>query len=352
MNFPFPCPGCGHANYAEFSHIGQQVLCGWCGKPVTVPAPMETIGGDSESGLPIRFACPACGRNFASKPSLAGQKIRCNRCGAGVRVPAGSSAPVGGVPRVVLNANSGSDEGMARPAEVAVWAVPDDGEGENDHVSLREQLASVGGLKRRKSAAVELPSRAETMEQVRQEVAEKEAALTQKKAEKEKKAKKKKRKKTGYFDLKETLTLVGGVSVVVGVLGFLAWRFPEFQFPLGGLLAVIGFFLYFLGAMSLRQIAGNEGFFKLMLYRFCPPYQLWFVLRRWEETQDFVAFFASGLIIMAIGGGVVKISPTMRKANANQREYNKAVDEAVYGKFEPARLPAAKPAAAPDVKRE
>jgi len=37
------------------------------------------------------------------------------------------------------------------------------------------------------------------------------------------KPKKRKRKKTGLFDLKETLTLVGGVSVVVGMLEFVAW---------------------------------------------------------------------------------------------------------------------------------
>ena len=78
-----------------------------------------------------------------------------------------------------------------------------------------------------------LPSRGETMEQVRQEAAKQEAAETTKNIEKARKAKKKQRKKAGFFDLKETLTMVGGVSVFVGVLAILAWRFPEFRFPLG-----------------------------------------------------------------------------------------------------------------------
>jgi len=254
---------------------------------------------------------------------MAGQKIRCSRCGAGVRVPVGDAIPVGNASRVVLNANSGSSHAIASPTEAAVSAATDDGE--SDSSSLREQLASVGGLKRRQRTAVVLPSRAETMEQVRQEAAEQEAVATKKKAEKAKRAKKKKRKKSGYFDPKETLTLVAGVSVVVGVLAFLAWGYPDFRFPLGGLLSVIGFIVYLLGAVSLRQLVAEEGFFRLMFYRFCPPYQWWFLATRWSDTKDYFAFFASGLIIMSIGGGVIKTSPTGKKAEESERAYQKSV---------------------------
>jgi hypothetical protein len=345
MHFPFNCPGCGYENYAEWSQIGKQVVCGGCGRTATVPAPMEVVGGETESGLAIRFTCPACGRNFATKPTLAGQKIRCTGCGGGVRVPGSESIVAVNPSRVVLSANSTSSLAPVQIAREAIVApAPSAAIEEDRSMSLREQLASVGGLKRRRSTTVALPSRAETMEQVRQEVAEQEAVATQKAVEKAKRAKKKKHKKSGYFDLQETLILVGGVSVVVGVLSFLAWFFPDFRYPLGGLLAAIGFFCYFLGAMSLRQIAYNEGFFKMMLYRFFPPYQLWFVVTRWADTQDYFAFFASGLIIMGIGVAVIKTSETSKRADANEQEYQLMVDEFVRGKD--ANAPVARPPAA------
>jgi hypothetical protein len=146
------------------------------------------------------------------------------------------------------------------------------------------------------------------------------------------KPKKKKRKKTGFFDLKETLTLVGGLSVVVGVLAFVAWRFPQFRFPLGALLAVIGSIIYLLGAMSLRRLAENLGFFKALAYRFFPPYQLWFVLTRWADTRDYFGFFMSGLITAAIGVAIIITSPTYKAAEDSERAYQSMVDEWVRGK--------------------
>jgi len=368
MYFPFNCLGCGHENHADWSQIGRQVYCRACLRAAIVPAPMEPVEGDSKSGLAVRFACPVCGRSFATKPALVGQKIRCSGCGAGVRVPAANSFPVEYASRVVLSALSGSSRSSAPatgpaslvrpPAGHSIpvaneWRVPLNGTNgssrsmaraagatvraveaktESDPPSSREQLEAIGGLSRREHAAVVLPSRGETMEQVRQEVAKQEAAETTSNAEKAKKAKKKKRKKTGFFDLKETLTLVAGVSVVVGVLAFLAWYFPEFQYPLGGLLAVIGFVLYLLGAMSLRRIAENEGFVKSMAYRFFPPYQLWFVVTRWADTRDYFAFFISGLIIAVIGVAMIITSPSFKKAEESDRAYQAEVDEFVRGK--------------------
>jgi len=162
------------------------------------------------------------------------------------------------------------------------------------------------------------------MEQVRQQA----AVETSKDADQAKRAKKKKkrRKKSGYFDPKETLTLIAGVGVVVGVIALLAWRFPDFRFPLGGLLAVIGFIVYLLGAASLRQLVAEEGFVKLIFYRFFPPYQWWFVATRWSDTKDYFAFFASGLMIMSIGGAVLKTSPTGKKADESERAYQKLLN--------------------------
>ncbi len=204
---------------------------------------------------------------------------------------------------------------------------------ESDPLLSNDQLEAIGGLTRREQAAVVLTSRGEMMEQALQEAARQEAAETAKNAEKAKKAKRKQRKQTSFFDLNETLTMLGGVGVVVGVLGFLAWRFPEFRFPLAGLLVVIGAVMYLLGAMSLRRVADNESFLKSMAFRFFPPYQLWYVLTHWRDTQDFFAFFVSGLMIVAIGLGVFRTSPTFTEAEKSNRDYQIAVDEAVHGKL-------------------
>jgi len=261
-------------------------------------------------------------------------------------VPAANSFPVANAPRGGLSAHAGSSRAVARAARATDSAV--DYESRSDpRTALEplEPLKSILSVNHNEPAAVVLPTRAETLEQARQEAAEQEAVATKDKSEKAKKAKKK-RKKKGLDDLKETLTLVGGVSVFVGVLALLAWRFPDFRYPLGGLLAVIGFILYLLGTSSLTRLVENEGFFKRMAFRFFPPYQLWFVLARWDEARDYFAFFVSGVIVMVIGGAVVTTSPTFRKAAANEREYRKAVREAVYGELELKRPQAAPPPAA------
>jgi hypothetical protein len=247
----------------------------------------------------------------------------------GVRPPADHVISGANSPVIAAHANSGSSRAAAPPAGGWVWSVEDSGE--IDAPSLRDQLAAAGSLTRSERAAVSLPSRAETLEQARQEPAEQAAPETTTTAEKPKKRKRKKTKQTGVSDLKETLTLVACVSVVVAVLGFLAWRFPDFRYPLGGLLVVIGFVLYWLGAGSLRELAAREGFLKSMAYRFFPPYQLWYVMTRWEETRDYFAFFASGLLIMAIGVGVVTTSDSFRKAEDSERAYQEALDEWVRG---------------------
>lgn len=178
--------------------------------------------------------------------------------------------------------------------------------------------------KRHRRVETVLPARSELLEQVRHTAAQEQVVETKRKVGKTQK-KKKQRKHSGYFDPKETLKLVAGVGALVGVIAFLGWGYPEFRFPLGGLLCVIGFIVYLLGSVSIRQIVAEEGVLKALVFRFCPPYQWWFVATHWEETKDFVAFFGAGLVIMAIGSGVIKTSATGKKAEASERAYEKAM---------------------------
>ena len=45
---------------------------------------------------------------------------------------------------------------------------------------------------------------------------------------------------------------------------------------------------------------------------------------RWEETKDFVAFFGAGMLILSIGGAIIKTSEIGKKAEAADRAYQKA----------------------------
>jgi len=194
------------------------------------------------------------------------------------------------------------------------------GEGVIHPSPLLDELGWIETAKRPRRSEPVLPSRTELMEQVRQKAAEDEATETKTKAE-QKKKKKKKKKGSGYFDPKETLTLVAGVGAVVAVLALLAWGYPGIRFPLGGVLCVIGFIVYLLGWTALRQLVAEEGILKALMFRFCPPYQWWFVITHWDESRDFVAFFAAGAAIMAIGGGIIKTSEEGKRAEASDRAY-------------------------------
>jgi hypothetical protein len=138
------------------------------------------------------------------------------------------------------------------------------------------------------------------------------------------KKKKKRKKKQGFFDAKETLKLVAGVGVVVALVVVAAWRLPDFRFPLGGILCVVGFITYLLGWVSLRQLVAEEGALQSLMFRFLPPYQWWYVMTHWAETRDYVAFFASGLMILALGGAIIKISPVGKEAAESERAFQKA----------------------------
>jgi serine/threonine protein kinase len=117
----------------------------------------------------------------------------------------------------------------------------------------------------------------------------------------------------------------------VGALLFLAWNYPEFRYPLGGLLAVIGVVLCTLGAMSQAPLAWRQGLLKSMAYRFFSLDQLAYVQTRRAEAWDYFAFFASGLMIVAISVAIVTTAPRARMAEQSERAYQRAVNEYVRG---------------------
>jgi hypothetical protein len=340
---------------------------------------METIGSAEPPKAVVKFRCPACNRKFATKAELAGKKIRCTGCGAGVRVPeseptywSDDDAPAPAqpgqslAPKVSPPTYIGTDAvqvplmpGRSRAPEVAAPtsykadAVPPPApgrapaagglgprveEGPADPAPMLDELASLDGVKELKRAETVLTSRSEMREHVRQQAAEETVAAQEKTEKTKKKKKKKRRKKSGYFDAMETLKLVAGVGAFVVVLALVAWGYPDFRFPVGGLLCVVGFIVYLLGITSLRQLVAEEGPFKALLFRFFPPYQWWYVATRWGETKDFVAFFGAGMLILSVGGAVIKTSPIGKKAEAADRAYQKAKQGTQAEISPPARL--------------
>jgi hypothetical protein len=321
-------------NQAELSQVGKRTPCAACGKPLKVPPPRETAGAASTAPAVVSFTCPACGRKYTTKPELAGKKIRCSGCGGGVRVP----QPAVSAPAVAVAAqqarpsrpalktfNEGAEPAAPpqpshqRPSPVAVAS---DDEDDGRAYSLVDDFADAEEAKGPKSAEAVLPSRAEVLDKARQQAAE---SQSEESGPAKPKKKRRKKKQTGFFNPKDTLILVGCVLGFVAVLAFFAFRFPDFRFPLGGLLCVVGFITYLLGAVSLRQLVAEEGMLKLLFYRFFPPYQLWFVVSRWSETKDYFAFFAAGLLILGLGGAIIKQSPTGKMAEASERALKKAM---------------------------
>lgn len=318
MTFPCACQACGCTNQVEWSQAGQKIACRGCGHPMLV-APREASGPAVATEAMVKFRCPACQRKFAIKAELAGKKIRCSGCGAGVRVPLTdgvAAASEASLPSVKAFAGVDGAVPPTRPSAAL------------DPSPFLEELASIEGVKPPRNAGTLLTSRSELMEQVRQQVTEETVVKEQKKAAKARKKKKKRKKGDGYFDLKETLKLVAGVGAFVAVLTLTAWYYPDFRFPVGGILVLVGAITYWLGIASLRQLVAEEGQLKALMFRFCPPYQWWFVATRWDEARDFVAFFGAGIMILSLGSAVIKTSPIGKKAMAADAALQKKDREA------------------------
>ena len=304
MTFPFSCSNCGYVNQFGWSQIGQKITCGGCEKTMTVPVPRETVGPPASPSRPGTFRCPSCRRKYAVKRELVGKKIRCTGCGAGVRVPAEGEGSLAELSNSAVGSASGTGRAERPSSSSRKGRARNDDEpdarddDEPVHYSpLHDELGWIKKAKPPRPAGAVLPSRTELIEQEREKFAEEEF----KKKRKADKSRKPRKKKTGYFDAKETLKLVAGVGAFVAALAFLAWGYPEFRFPLGGLLCVIGFIVYLLGSAALRQLVAEEGPLKAIFFRICPPYQWWYVMTHWDETRDFVAFFLAGsAFIMAI----------------------------------------------------
>ena len=228
--------------------------------------------------------------------------------------------------RFPLDGNSESNgsidpsTGYVGPSRTIATATAD-----GDPSLSHDELDAIGALSRREHAAVVLPTGGETMEHARQEAAKQEVAETTTKAAKPKKPKRKEGKKSGFFNPQETLTLVGGVSVVVPGTG--TWwpgGFRSFDFRSVHCWSVIGAVLYLMGCDIVTAAHRTTSRFLQVVFCFgsFPRTSCGSVLTRWEETRDYFAFILSGLISVAVGVAIVITSPTYKAAEASEALIN------------------------------
>lgn len=292
MAFQVTCRECGHINQIATPIRPNNYICGECGITGSLPAAPESLGNSTREST-ARFHCPSCGRKYAINPVLAGKKVRCKGCGEGVWIPGAESAP---------------SQSKIKVSETSPHAIPPE-----QPAADTEQ----GVTGRTRSHAVP-PSESEARGQVHQKVPGREAVESTK-SEVRGENEQKDARNTGYFDPRETLTVAGGITAFVAVLAFLSWCYPDLRFLIGTFLCILGFIVYLLGAASLKQVVTEEGFHHVVLFQYFPPYQWYLVATRWSETKDFVAFFATGLIILGIGVTVLKTSPIGKKGEDSER---------------------------------
>ena len=323
MRISAKCPACGNVNQVESSDVGKKIRCAGCGRSATIAAPK---GAAVPTGAPagvVKFVCPSCGQKLSTKLELAGKKIRCIGCGAGVRVPGGVATTAGDAasPRPHALAGSSQTTSTSQPISGEQMRAHADSEVDGDsgdsyalcEIETPEEPSRFGG-------EPELPGRSQSIAQPDQQTTEQESARTPANGSKVKKKKRKwKKLKVGLFDARETLLLFATVIGIVALLAFCAWAYPDFRFELGAALCLLGFIVYILGILSMQQVVSEEGSLQALALKFFPPYQWWFIVRNWTDAKDFVAIFAAGILIMAIGGAIMSSTSSVFKEEVTAR---------------------------------
>ena len=289
-----------------------------------IPAPTETKAkADSPAAL-LRFVCPACGQKIAAKPELAGKQIRCSGCGATVRAGGRDAAAVGQPARSFKNSDGSSNGGAVRrrPAPENEARAGTRGPADLESVdpsSTLDALATISGEQDRKLDEPVLPSRSESMQLLSQGTSGHNAAERRVRERNKNRNTNRKPKSSGdFFDPKETLRLIGTMSVVVVLLAYFATAVPAFRFVVGGLLCVIGVLVYIMAAITLMRTVPENKPLEGLLVKVCPPFQWWYVFNHWSATKECLAFFIAGIVFVAIGVGVLKISEPVKKAEASE----------------------------------
>ncbi len=241
-----------------------------------------------------------------------------------MRVGGHDAAAVGQPARSFKNSDGSSNGGAGarRPALESQARAGTRGPADLESVdpsSTLDALATIAGEQDRKLDELVLPSRSESMQLLSQGTSRRNAAERRVRERNINRNKNRKPRSSGdFFDPKETLRLIGTMSVMVVLLAYFATAVPAFRFVVGGLLCVIGVLVYIMAAITLSKSVAADNPLKLLLLRICPPYQWWYVVSHWSAGKECFAFFVAGIVFVAIGVGVLKISEPVKKAEASE----------------------------------
>jgi hypothetical protein len=262
--------------------------------------------------MPIKVTC-ACGQSFAAKDELAGRTVKCPKCGRPLAIPAAGGA--GTVPASPLvpqpaPAPAAAPAGSYQPSglfdEVGISSTP---VGTQPCPGCRAPMPMQAVVCVQCGYNLKLGRRMETMRMgadgqmgpgsvVETVLARAAQALEDEKEEE--------RKKT-----REGLPWWAYLVMLLGVLGFLALMM---LIPQQNAIMVAAVALMFLGwlicvysGVCILVTAFRESPLQGILCLLCGPYQLVYIIMRWEQCAGFFFMNLGGSVIIGVGMGVLML---------------------------------------------
>jgi hypothetical protein len=262
--------------------------------------------------MPIKVTC-ACGQSFAAKDELAGRTVKCPKCGRPLAIPAAGGA--GTVPASPLvpqpaPAPAAAPAGSYQPSglfdEVGISSTP---VGTQPCPGCRAPMPMQAVVCVQCGYNLKLGRRMETMRMgadgqmgpgsvVETVLARAAQALEDEKEEE--------RKKT-----REGLPWWAYLVMLLGVLGFLALMM---LIPQQNAIMVAAVALMFLGwlicvysGVCILVTAFRESPLQGILCLLCGPYQLVYIIMRWDQCAGFFFMNLGGSVIIGVGMGVLML---------------------------------------------
>jgi hypothetical protein len=262
--------------------------------------------------MPIKVTC-ACGQSFAAKDELAGRTVKCPKCGRPLAIPAAGGA--GTVPASPLEpqpapAPAAAPAGSYQPSglfdEVGISSTP---VGTQPCPGCRAPMPMQAVVCVQCGYNLKLGRRMETMRMgadgqmgpgsvVETVLARAAQALEDEKEEE--------RKKT-----REGLPWWAYLVMLLGVLGFLALMM---LIPQQNAIMVAAVALMFLGwlicvysGVCILVTAFRESPLQGILCLLCGPYQLVYIIMRWDQCAGFFFMNLGGSVIIGVGMGVLML---------------------------------------------
>ena len=266
--------------------------------------------------MPIKVTC-ACGQSFAAKDELAGRTVKCPKCSRPLAIPAaGAAAPAPSPqPQPVAQPSVAAPAGYQPSGlfdEVGISSAP---VGTQPCPGCRAPMPMHAVVCVQCGYNLKLGRKMETMRvgadgevvgpsSVVDTVLARAARSIEEDKEEE-------RKKT-----REGLPWWAYLVMLLGVLGFLSMMMlipqDSAMKVAGGGLAFIGWLLCVYSGVCILVTAFRESPLQGVLCLLCGPYQLVYIIMRWDQCAGFFFMNLGGSVIVGLGVGVMMLSEIMQ----------------------------------------